>query len=472
MGSLMDTNAGDTFNVLYRKSADPTEFHEAVWGRVFNKRRDTTRHPRAVVRASKATHVKAAVEIAEKENCRISVRSGGHSWAGWSVRDDAVLIDLGELKELTFDDQSNIVSCSPSFTGRELNGFLNSKGRMFAGGHCPDVGLGGFLLQGGMGWNCKNWGWACESIAGIDVVTADGRELYCSLEENADLFWAAKGSGPGFPAVVTKFHLHTRSLLQMFGSLYIYPVSEYRRVLQWVIDISPAADPSIEMVCVSNYAPDGNEIQILAGFTTFQLSKEGAEQALRPLHESRPSNASIEVFCDPSSLEQEYCKQAAANPENHRYCSENAYVANDADVPSVLETAFTTLPSKKAFSLYFAMNPTSRRSLPDMALSMQSDHYFALYTVWEDAADDERCTSWVHNTMRDVERHGVGSYLGDADFQHRRTRFWSEANGKKLMDVRRKWDPRGRICGYLDVGDKSGVDGLRNDFEWKADEGT
>jgi FAD/FMN-containing dehydrogenase len=68
---------------------------------------------------------------------------------------------------------------------------------MFAGGHCPDVGLGGFLLQGGMGWNCKNWGWACESIVGIDVVTADAREIYCSKSENADLFWAARGSGPG-----------------------------------------------------------------------------------------------------------------------------------------------------------------------------------------------------------------------------------------------------------------------------------
>lgn len=198
------------------------------------------------------------------------------------------------------------------------------------------------------------------------------------------------------------------------------------------------------------------------------MTEDEAEVALKPIHVSRPSDATAEAFCVPSSLESQYNNQAAANPSNHRYCCENSYVANDADVPSVLEAAFTTLPSQKAFALYFAMNPTSRRTLPDMALSLQSDHYFALYTVWEDVEDDASCTSWVHDTMRGVERHGVGSYLGDADFQHRRTRYWADENGERLMRIRKKWDPEGRICGYLDVGDKSGVEGLKNEFEWRA----
>lgn len=225
-------------------------------------------------------------------------------------------------------------------------------------------------------------------------------------------------------------------------------------------------------MCVSNFGPGEDEIQIVAGFLTFQSSKADAEKAMRTIHDSRPSNAKVEVLCDPTSLAKEYCAQEVASPENHRHCSENAYIANDADVPSVLEKAFTTLPSKKAFSLYFAMNPTSRRPLPDMALSMQSDHYFALYTIWEDGVDDERCTQWVHSTIRDVAPHSVGSYLGDADFQHRGTRFWSEENGKKLMEIRRKWDPQGRICGYLDAGDKSGIDGLKNELGTRTDSGS
>lgn len=195
--------------ILYRESTPRDVFLSSAWSHVFNQRRAVeTRVPRAVVHATTAAHVSQAVRLANELKCRVSVRSGGHSWAGWSVRDDALLIDLGALPGgkydvqsgaagLDYDERTKIVSCPPSATGRRVNGFLEGKGRMFAGGHCPDVGLGGFLLQGGMGWNCKNWGWACESIVGLDAVTADGREVFCSRGENADLFWAARGSGPG-----------------------------------------------------------------------------------------------------------------------------------------------------------------------------------------------------------------------------------------------------------------------------------
>ncbi|KAI0864450.1 FAD-binding domain-containing protein [Xylaria cubensis] len=456
-------------HILMRETTDPAIFNDAVWGRVFNRRRDTSRVPRAVIRASCVAHVRDAVKLANQLQCRVSVRSGGHSWAAWSVRHDAVLVDLADLGYMDYDRRRKIASCSPSVTGEVLNKALEGEGRMFAGGHCPDVGLGGFLLQGGMGWNCKNWGWACESIVGIDVVTADARELYCSSTENSDLFWAARGAGPGFPAIVTSFHLLTRPLLQMYNSVFIYPQSMFRTVLQWVIDTSPTADSDTEMVCVAKRTADGEDIDIIAGFLSFKPSKEEAETAMRHVRDSRPAGAKVEVFCEPTDFACQYAGQRDEQPTGYRFCSENTYVGNDVDdVPDVLEKAFTTLPTQKSFALYFAMNPTSRRLLPPMAHSMQSDHYFAVYTIWDDAADDARCTGWVHGIMKDVERCSAGSYMGDADFQHRTTRFWSRENGERLRDVRRKWDPVGRICGYLDADDRSGVQGLRNEFEWVA----
>lgn len=225
--------------IVFRDSTPRDKFLESAWGHVFNHRRATeARVPRAVVHATSAAHVRQAVQVARDLGCRVSVRSGGHSWAGWSVRDDAVCVDLGALpggkhsssastdgtgKEgqgLEYDPRTRILSCPPSATGRVANAFLATKGRMFAGGHCPDVGLGGFLLQGGMGWNCKNWGWACESIVGIDVVTADARETYCSKSENADLFWAARGSGPGESFLVL-FSLNSSPELRMVCLRYL-----------------------------------------------------------------------------------------------------------------------------------------------------------------------------------------------------------------------------------------------------------
>ena len=142
--------------VIWRSEVDEKEYERARVGRVFNARRPN-RYPRAVVEATCEADIIAAVKLAISQQCRVSVRSGGHSWAAWSVREDAIMIDLGKYQFLQLDEAQQIVVVSPSTTGRILNGYLNEKGLMFAGGHCPDVGLGGFLLQGGMGWNCKNW---------------------------------------------------------------------------------------------------------------------------------------------------------------------------------------------------------------------------------------------------------------------------------------------------------------------------
>ncbi|KAK3316047.1 FAD binding domain protein [Apodospora peruviana] len=467
--------------ILLRDSTDPAIFRAAVWGRVFNACRDLSRVPFAVCKARTVADIVAAVELAKAKICRVSVRAGGHSWAAWSVRQDAVLIDVENLDldlgrdRIDYDDKTNIVSCPPGITGRMLNEFLATVNRMFAGGHCPDVGLGGFLLQGGMGWNCKNWGWACESVVAIDVVTTDGKQLLCNTTEHPDLFWAARGAGPGFPAIVTRFYLKTRPLLQMWQNLYIFPISEYKKVLQWEIEIAPTVDPDTEMVGVSSFIPltDGKEAEltILANFTTFKPSLKEATVALAPIHAAVPSGAKISVFCQPTSFEKEYAQQIKTYPQGWRYCSDNAYISpNCTDIVGVLEESFSGLVGQKSCALWFSMNPRSMRDHKgeEMALSMQSDHYFALYTVWEDEKDDQKYQGWVADMMKKVERYSVGSYLGDADFRVRRTKFWSAEVGEKLREVRRKWDPEGRICGFLDEGDKSGVNGLRNDFEWEG----
>lgn len=138
--------------IIWRSNSE--EYEKARIGRVFNHRRPET-SPLAVVAPTCTSHIIDTVLLAIQRKCRISVRSGGHSWAAWSVRDDAILIDLGNFREISLDEKTGIIKASPSTTGRMLNSFLAEKGCMFAGGHCPDVGLGGFLLQGGMGWNCK-----------------------------------------------------------------------------------------------------------------------------------------------------------------------------------------------------------------------------------------------------------------------------------------------------------------------------
>jgi FAD/FMN-containing dehydrogenase len=109
---------------------DSPNYENARVGRVFNHRRPD-RYPQGVVQPTTAAEVASAVKLAKEMNLRVSVRSGGHSWAAWSVRDDALLVDLGNLKCLELNEATGIVKASPSTTGRVLNKYLGAKGKMF-----------------------------------------------------------------------------------------------------------------------------------------------------------------------------------------------------------------------------------------------------------------------------------------------------------------------------------------------------
>jgi FAD/FMN-containing dehydrogenase len=313
----------------------------------------------------------------------------------------------------------------------------------------------------------QNWGWACEQIVAIDVVTANGDEIRVDSENHPDLLWAAKGAGPGFPAVVTAFHLRVRPKLKcMRSSTFIYPLAKYRDVMAWVVAVAPEYDDGTEIVAVAAYLESHAQTCIMAHFVTFKNSEVASEEALAKCNRERPDGFLDELVNKETSLAKEYTDQANANPSGHRYCVDNGYVSNEADVAAVLEPAFTTMPSKQTFALWYAMAPGSRRELPDMALSMQSDHYFAIYSIWPDEADDLRCQSWVRSVMKTIAPECVGAYLGDSDFQVRQTKFWTDEKAARLMQLRQKWDPEGRICGYLDHDDQAGVAGLENKSQW------
>lgn len=120
---------------------------------------------------------------------------------------------------------------------------------------------------------------------------------------------------------------------------------------------------------------------IIAHFVVFKNTEQEAKEALSLGNRGRQDDCLVETTNAATTLAQEYADQDQANPEGHRYCDENGYAKNDADVVGVLRQTFTTSPHPKSFCLWFAMAPCSRGSLPDMALSMQTDHCFAAYTV-------------------------------------------------------------------------------------------
>jgi FAD/FMN-containing dehydrogenase len=428
-------------------------FAAAAASRVFNQRRPA-HLPAGVLRAADAADVAAGMRLARAEGWRVAVRSGGHSWAAWSMREDTLLIDLAAFTGLSYDETTGTVTAGPAVRGGlDLDPYLARRGRFFAGGHCPTVGLGGFLLQGGMGWNCRGWGWAAESIEAAEVVTADGDVVWCSATENADLFWAARGSGPGFFGVVTAFRLRTRERYRdLTQTTYVYPAALAEDVLGWLHHARHEVPPSVELVAVGITPPLPPELDHTGPVLVVDgVSFDGGPGSLAALDTCPVAGqALVRRIALPVTIGELRTEQVRANPEGHRYTVDNAYLAGEpAPLIAALAPAFTGLPTAKSFSLWFDLAHLPARPLPDMALSLQTDIYFATYVIGEQETDDGACRAWVGDTMRRLEPFSPGSYLGDSDLRVRPARFMSDDAWRRFQDARAAWDPDRVLAGYL-----------------------
>jgi FAD/FMN-containing dehydrogenase len=434
-------------------------YEQARTGRIFNARHPD-RFPAAVLLAGDDGDVAAGVRLAAERGWTVSVRSGGHSWAAWSLRDDALLIDLGQLRDISYEPATGVVSVRPAVTGGlELAPFLAERGRAFPGGHCASVGLGGYLLQGGQGWNGRARGWACQSVTGLDVVTADGQLVHADASQHADLLWAARGAGPGFPGVVTRFELETYPAPPvMWHDTWTFRLGDTVELLTWLHGVLPGLDPRVEPVVAATRLPavplhDGaarpDGTVLLLHSTVMAGSDEQAVALLAALQDGPLAGRELGHVTGRTTVAEENLAQTAQNPEGCRYAVDCTWTSAPPEVLApVLAELWGELETEHSFSIWYGWAPSGGR--PDMAFSVEADIYLATYVIYTDPADDARYTDWVHRrTAGLAAAHGAGVYLGDTDFTRRQDRFLSDAAYRRLGQVRARWDPDGRFASYL-----------------------
>jgi len=197
-----------------------TARRETVWNGLL-----PARFPDVIVQAHDTDDVVAAIRYARANGHHVGVCSGGRSWAASHLRDGGLLLDVSRLDHCTVEPDQMTADVGPGKAASAFATDLDAQGLFFPAGHCEGIRLGGYLLQGGYGWNSSVVGPACESVLGLEVVTADGEQIYCDPENHPDLYWAARGSGPGFFGVVTSFKLRIYPRPAVWGTcLYMYPI--------------------------------------------------------------------------------------------------------------------------------------------------------------------------------------------------------------------------------------------------------
>jgi FAD/FMN-containing dehydrogenase len=295
-------------------------------------------------------------------------------------------------------------------------------------------------------------------VVGLDVVTADGGLVHADAGENSDLLWAARGAGPGFPGVVTRFFLQTyEAPAVMWHDTWTFRLDDTVELLSWLHEVLPGLDRRVEPVVAATrladvplhdgtVRPDGTVVLL---HTTVMADSDGdALRLLAPLQDAPLAGRELGHVQGRTSVAEENLAQAAQNPEGHRYAVDCTWT----DVPArvlapLLQAIWGELDTEHAFSIWYGWAP--RRDLPDMAFSVEAEVYIATYVIYTDPADDARYSEWVHRRTAELAVHGTGVYLGDTDFTRRNDRFLGDEAYRRLEEIRAERDPAGRIASYL-----------------------
>src|ERR1700722_16003799 len=237
------------------------------------------KHPAIIVRCANSQDVQLAVEFARERDLITAVRSSGHSFAGHGVCDEGLVIDLSPMKRASIDPVHEKVRIEPGIVAGELDCLTQSFRMAVPLGSCPTVGVAGYSLGGGESSLTPKFGYGCDSIVGLEVLTADGKFLAANAEEHSDLFWAMRGAGANFGiATSLEFQLHPIETV-LSGSLR-YPIRQAKKVLQFLDGYALTIPPELFLIAAILPHPGERMLDIKV---VWMGEKKKGERLLRPL---------------------------------------------------------------------------------------------------------------------------------------------------------------------------------------------
>lgn len=431
-----------------------------VWNEV-----KPARSPAVIVTVKDDDDVVLAINFARENGLQVAMHGGGHTWCGLAVRHGGMTIDLSQLTASSVDETNKRAIIQPVISNQELAHRLEKYSLAFPIGHCPTVKASGYLLCGGMSWNLSHWGPACLSVEAIELVTADGKKIKASLTEYPDLFWAARGCGPGMFAVATRYHLKCYPLPKaIMTSTYYYSLDQLREVVEEVTALGWKMPSIVELSIFLIQAPpaladkcqttNGKLCMITA--VAFADTKDQGTAALNILETGQMVQQCLsKQLYESSSFEKLSEISGVSWPENHRnLCENQSSKAKPVDILMAMRDKIIDAPSAKSIIVF--CQSTGQHNLleayPEAALSMEGQSYGGIWGIWEKAEDDAANIKWQNETMAILKPFTHVHYIGETDIvadPSKVQRSYDPVKWKKLQQIRAKYDPDGLFFGYL-----------------------
>ncbi|MCD9143604.1 FAD-binding oxidoreductase [Streptomyces albireticuli] len=430
-----------------------------------------TVEPQAVAYCASASDVTACVRFAQEHRIAVAARSGGHSFAGYSTT-PGLVVDVSRLNSVR--PGRSTVRLGPGGQGVDVVHALDRYGVQVAGGTCPTVAAGGWLLGGGLGPHARRFGMGCDRLVSAQVVLADGTLTRCSEREEPDLFWALRGGGGGNFGVVTEYEVRPTRLPSMVVFTLTFAWAAAAEVAlawqQWIATgpLELAAELSVTL---TTDGPAGTEPEVRVSGTFAGaaavcdrlldqlVAAAGARPAVREATELPYRAGMMKIFgCADRSVPEchrtGYSPQARL-PRDNYVTGRNLYFTRPWTAPAAKEAlrAFEAAlrPGQFRFLGLFAyggrindVDPKATAFVHRDAL-FEADYQVGLTTPLPEKEQREAARSWADGGYAAVlpwsNRRSYQNYMDPA------LRDWREAyygqNYERLRAVKRAYDPYG-----------------------------
>jgi FAD/FMN-containing dehydrogenase len=409
------------------------------------------RRPALIARCTGPDDVIAAVRFARDHDLVIAVRGGGHSVAGFSTCDGGMVIDLSRMRGMVVDPVRRVARAEGGAHLSQLDSQAQAVGLVCPVGVIGHTGVAGLTLGGGMGRLQRKHGFTIDNLLSVDVVTADGRLLHASHDENADLFWGMRGAGANFGVVtLLEYQLHPQDATVTHGWVAL-PVERSGEVSSVVREFLATAPDHVFVNLSFGLATDPPFPAHMAAMPVILVgamhsgSVEEADRDLRPLRDAM--DWSVDTFAAKPYLAVQGMNDDAMS-WGHRFYMKSGFVSEVSDEVVATSAAYgADVPAGGECSVSFwAMGGAiSRVADKSSAFTGRSAGWWvSAEAMWDDAANDASHMGWARRAMGALKPFTtVGQYVNDAvesDVGSVRAIYGNEKYDR-LVGLKRTYDP-------------------------------
>ena len=407
------------------------------------------KRPAAVVRAANAGDVMNAVRFAADAGLSVAVRGGAHSVPGFGTADDALVVDLSEMRGVRVDPVNRTARVSGGATWGDLNSATYPFGLATTGGIISTTGVGGLTLGGGIGYLARGLGLSLDNLVSADVVTADGNFHLASEKDDADLFWAIRGGGGNF-GVVTSFEFRLSPVKDIYGGPIFFELDKAADLIRLYREfIADAPEqfggfPAYQIAPPLPFIPEERHGTTLALFVACWAGDlDKGEDVLKPFRDFAPSVAEMVGPMPYHALNSAFDALYPPGLRHYWKASFAKEITDDAIAAHVEHGS--KVPAMTSTMHIYPINGACHRVAPDATAFAYRDASFAtvIAGMWPDATDDEQNIAWVRGYYDAIapesEEGGYINFMADDDQGRIRANY--KGNYDRLQQIKGRYDP-------------------------------